>query len=327
MNIRRIPVLAALALTLAALPQPARAVLIGPGLGTQNTTQPANLPGWQNVGQIGIGTGTYIGSHNGDNWIITAQHLDPVTNHTIVFYPSDTFPTGGVSVGLDPTSAVRLKNPDNTDTDLVVIRTLTDPTLVDPALVPLQISTATPASSTAVTMAGIGADRGTTTNYFDGTTNHPGFNILSSRSKRWGTNVTSPYFGGGLTQLTNATGNNSFTTTFASDFSSPSNNPTSSESIGVSGDSGGAVFSTNSPNTLLGIMLYQEIFPGQPDNEALYGNLTDAANLATYYPQIFAATGVPEPSTALLLLAASDSSAFDAAGNPGFTAWLSKGSP
>src|SRR5947209_13931546 len=96
---------AALLLLATAIAPRAGAVLIGPGDGTQNTTTPLGVPGWQNIGKISLGAGIYIGNQ----WAITAHHLDPTTNHTITFYPADTYPLGGVSFNID--NVVRLTNP------------------------------------------------------------------------------------------------------------------------------------------------------------------------------------------------------------------------
>ena len=62
--------------------------------------------------------------------------------------------------------------------------------------------------------------------------------------KRWGTNLTSPFSGGSLTAIVPNPGNSSLTSVFASTFDAPGMNQTSSEAIGVSGDSGGGVFSS-----------------------------------------------------------------------------------
>ena len=290
----------------------AQAVLMGPGLGTQNTTQPPNTPAWYNVGKLSIGTGVYLGN----GWVLTAAHLDPVFHNSITFYtdthsPNDGFPSLGTTYQLD-TSATgyhRLTNPDSTATDLVLIRTLTDPGLPS-----LTLPSVTTPHGTGVTIAGIGVNRGAPVQYdsnfnevasngtFSGYKFDPNGNSFNQVSKRWGTSTTSAISANTDTQVVNNTANNSFTTVNLSIFQSPNNNATSNEAIGVSGDSGGALFSSASPNTLLGILLYQATFANQPAGTALYGNGTEAADLATYASQIQSIVATPEPTTGLLLI-------------------------
>src|SRR5207302_2157677 len=124
---------------------------------------------------------------------------------------------------------------------------------------------------------------------------NPNGGFTGDVSKRWGTNLTSAFPGGGLTKVENNSQNNSFTTVLGSSFDSPG---TSSQAIGVSGDSGGAWFSSDSPSTLLGIMLYQDqgtVPADQPSGTAIYGNYTEAGDLASYVSQIQQVTGIPEP--------------------------------
>ncbi len=298
------------------------AVLIATGTGTQNTTVPLSppTPGWFNLGKVSLGGGVYIGN----GWVITAHHLDPVTNHTITFYPTDTFPTGGVPVDLDPLSAVRLQTPTGGNADIDLIHVAGTQTAaansVLASLQQLNLSTATPTPGTAITLAGIGALRGPAAQYLvTGPPNNPTWTEVASggnefgykydatdnapTAKRWGTNNTTA-FASGTTELVTNSNNISVTRVFGADFTDPSLGATTSEAIGISHDSGGPVFSTDSPNTLLGIMLYQETFiANQPAGTAIYGNFTDAGDIATYFNQIHQVTGVPEPSGALAVIA------------------------
>lgn len=293
----------------AAATLPARAVIIGPGTGTQNTTEPPGVPAWFNIGKISLGAGIYLGNQ----WVLTAFHLDPETNHTITFYSGDNFPSGGVAFNID--NVIRMTNPDNSNTDMALAHLSTDPVLPM-----LNLPTSTPTVGTALTLAGFGVNRGAAVQYqvngstwtevpsggnFSGFKFNPNDVFTNTVSKRWGTNATTTFPGNTLTAVVPNPINNSLTTVFTSDFTDPTQaGATPSEAIGVSGDSGGAVFSSSSPNTLLGVMLYQDSLntpPNQPQGTAIYGNGTDAADLSQYFGQIKSVTGVPEPSSALLV--------------------------
>ena len=290
----------------------AHAVIIGSGNGTQNTTQPAGVAGWFNVGRIGLGGGVYLGN----GWVLTANHLGNIASHpSITFYPTDQFPNGSVSYALDVSTQVQLHNPDQSATDLILVRTLTDPGL--PAL---SLPSATPAPGTALTIVGFGVNRGRAVQYDSAwhevasggaqsgfllnplDTNTPG-----GFAKRWGTSKTSAFPDTNVAEIAGVNG--TFTNVFTAPFLTPVS-PNDSTAIGVSGDSGGAVFSTSSPNTLLGIILYQDYLnvpAGQPYDAnngigtVIFGNGLDAGNLAAYSGQIQAIVSTPEPSTALLL--------------------------
>ncbi len=249
--------------------------------------------------------------------MLTAAHLDPFFNHSITFFPSDTFPSGGVTYNLDPSTYTQLRNADNTLTDMVLIRMTADPGL--PAL---NIPTSPTAAGTAITLAGFGANRGPAVQYlvtgsgaaavwlpvtsggnYSGFSYDPNAPNTSDIAKRWGTNVTSNFPGGGTTIIEHNTGNGTFTTVIGASFDQSG---TPSEAIDVSGDSGGAFFSSDNPNTLLGLMLYQgqgTVPDNQPDGTAIFGNYAEAGDLSTYASQIQQIIGTPEPSALLLILA------------------------
>jgi hypothetical protein len=309
-SLRFIPALFVIAVMSLSFTPSALAVLIGPGTGTQNTTEPPGVPAWFNIGKISLGAGIYIGNQ----WALTAHHLDPATNHTITFYPSDTFPNNGVSFNID--KVIRLVNPDSTNTDMDLVHLSTDP-----GLPMLSLPTSTPAAGTSIILAGFGVNRGAAVQFLvvgsnwtevpsGGNFNGYKFNANDALngvvSKRWGTNLTSTFPGNHLTSIVNNSNNNSFTTVITSQFDDPAvagSGETASEAIGISGDSGGAFFSATSPGTLLGLMLYDDQLStpnGQPDGTAIYGNGTDAADLSFYFNQIKTISGVPEPSGVML---------------------------
>ena len=67
----------------------------------------------------------------------------------------------------------------------------------------------------------------------------------------------------------------------------------------VAGDSGGGLFYKNGTDwELAGILMAVGTSSGQPDDTAVYGNLTHAADLSRYRDQIVAI--IPEPGTVLL---------------------------
>ena len=292
----------ALSGSLLAFSPSASAVLIGLGDGTGNTTQPQGLAGWSNVGRVGSASGVYLGN----GWVLTAHHVGLSAASTITFYPSDQFPTGGVTYALDFSTRVQLRDPNNSNlsADLDLVRTVTDP-----GLSPLKISTASPTSA-AITMVGFGVNRGAAVQYnatwqqVDSGGAYAGYLInpngtgdVNGFAKRWGTSTTTPFPGGETVgaAFVNDTATNVFTAAF-----------TPSTSIGVSGDSGGAVFSSAAPNTLLGIILYEDYLSvpaGQPNGNTssavIFGNGMDAADLSQYNAQIQAV--IPEPANALLI--------------------------
>jgi hypothetical protein len=263
----------------------------------------------------------------GNQWVLTAWHLDPATNHSITFYPTDQYPNGGVSYQFDTNTVTRVLNAGGSPTDLALVRMTQDP-----GLPTLHLPSVTPAAGTPIDLIGFGVQRGDAVQYsVDTSKNPPSWTEVMSGGdysgykfdpnavfanlgvKRWGTNLSSIFPGGTLTAVVPNSDNGSLTTAFASAFDGAGPNQTSSEAIGVSGDSGGAAFSSTEPNLLLGVMLYQDTLdvpagqpadPPSPFSTAICGNGTDLANLASYIAQIDGVTGVPEPATATVFAGA-----------------------
>ena len=276
-------------------PRAARAVVINTISGTGNTTAPADDPGWANVGELGIGTGVYLGN----GWVLTAYH---VGGGSIVL--------GGGTYAMLAGSGTRLTNggaPGKAPlTDLSMFRLATTPT----GLGGVAIAATPSGTGAAVTMIGAGRDRGAFTEWSVNTNtgtspwvwtevgsggNFAGYKTLSSRGMRWGTNAVS---GTGLWINDNYGEIKTFATTF-------DDVPDSTEAQAAYGDSGGGVFRKNGSTwELAGLMLAVKGYSGQPDPgaNAVFGNETFAADLSFYRPQIMAI--VPEPRSVVLALTA-----------------------
>lgn len=288
----RVATLVVLVAAAGSLPRRSAAVIIDTASGTGNTTAPADDPGWANVGSLGIGTGVYLGS----NWVLTANH---VGGGNIVL--------NGGTYAMLAGSGTRLTNggePGKGSADLYLFQLTTTPA----GLTGVPIAAASTGSGAAVTMIGSGRNRGAFTQWSvnTGTTpyawtevssggNAAGYKTLSTRTMRWGTNNVS---GTGIWLNTVYGDSKSLTTTF-NDFVG-----NSTEAQAAYGDSGGAVFHKNGSTwELSGLMLTVGGFSGQPDPaaNAVFGNVTYAADLSFYRSQIMSI--VPEPS-ALVLAAA-----------------------
>jgi len=288
-GIRRPLALIALAAVCTLAAQPAGAVIIQTLSGTDNTSAPADDPGWNNVSFRGNGTAVYLGN----GWVLTANHT---TGGSMTF--------GGQTYTEVPGTAFLLTNNGvagkTATTDLKMFQ-------IDgiPAGLPtLSIAATTPTAGTAVTMIGAGRDRGAFTQWSVNTSTSPwtwtevasggnagGYKTLSTRALRWGTNNVS---GTGDWIFFDNRDVLTMQTTF--DFADGT-----SEAQAVVGDSGGPVFVKNGGQwELAGIMVTVGAFSGQPSpgQTAVFGNLTYMADLSFYRDQIVAV--VPEPDAATL---------------------------
>lgn len=272
----------------------APAVIIDTVSGTGNTTAPADDPGWANLGVRGVGTGVYLGN----GWVLTAEH---VGGGNIVL--------NGGTYAMLAGSGTRLTNggePGKTAlTDLTMFRLATTPV----GLSGVPIAAAATGSGAAVTMIGAGRDRGAFTQWSVNTGTNPwawaevpsggnaaGYKTLSSRTMRWGTNAVS---GTGL-WVNDGFGEIKMLATTFNDFVG-----NSSEAQAAYGDSGGGVFHKNGSTwQLTGLILTVAGYSGQPDPgaNAVFGNVTYAADLSFYRPQIMAI--VPEPGAIVLVVTA-----------------------
>ena len=228
----------------------ASAVVIASEPGSDNTTVPADDPGFAHVGTPSVATVVYLGN----GWVLTANHVGD-TDVTL----------GGIVYPRVPDSRVTFTNPDLTVPDISAYRI--DP---HPDLPILPIRADTPADETPVVMIGHGLDRGGPVTW-DG---HDGFTVLSTQSIRWGTNEVA------------GSGTLGGDAVFATSFDAGA---TPHEAQGQYGDSGGPVFAKNAQGEweLAGIMFTIGVYEGQP-SYVLSGNVTYSIDLASYRDQIIA---------------------------------------
>jgi hypothetical protein len=291
-----------------------RAVVPFGGDGTQNVTPPPDDFGFRNVGQVFntadgfFNSGVYLGHR----WVLSAYH--PVRNGAggFQFGPVLFRDALGndIPFTVDPSSAVRLKNADNSFTDLALFRLTTEPAF----LPEVRLASTTPLGGSSVVMAGNGLTRDPNETHWNvNTTPNPDVWTETTaagdrqgykwgnlgQALRWGTNELE--FNVLPTNRTfNVNGGFGAVVSVKTDFDS-----ISGQAQGAGGDSGGAVFYKNG-NTweLIGIMETVDAFDGQPGNTAVFGsglssgNNTFAADIPTYRSQILAV--VPEPGSGLL---------------------------
>jgi hypothetical protein len=297
---------------------PARAIVLYGGDGTQNTTPPADDFGFRNVGQVFntadgfFNSGVYLGR----GWVLSAYH--PVRNGaggfqfgTVLFRDAA---GNDVPFSVDPSSAVRLKNPDNTPTDLALFRLTAEPSF----LPELRLASVTPLGGSSVVMEGNGLNREPDETHWNVNT-APNPDVWTEtagpgdrQGYKWGSSGQALRWGNNELEFNVLPTNRTFTVngsfgavvSVKTDFDS-----LNGQAQGAGGDSGGAVFYKNGSTwELIGILHTVDSFNGQPGNTAVFstglsgGNNTFAADIPTYRDQILAV--VPEPSSALLVLSA-----------------------
>ena len=218
----------------------ANAVLISTGDGSGNTTAPSADPGFDNVGEINGLSGVYI--RNG--WVLTANH---VGENPILLLGTQYDPVPG--------SGLRFQNPDASLADLLAFKILGP----KPPLPDLVIATIPPTVGTSLTIIGNGQDRGSPTTWMG----LDGWNWVSNRTIRWGTNEISD-----VNQNTFAT--EAFWIVF--DDLPPGQANGQHEADVVNGDSGGAAFTGSGGSAeLVGILFARATFTNQPPSTSLAG--------------------------------------------------------
>ncbi|HWX20448.1 MAG TPA: hypothetical protein VN578_11160 [Candidatus Binatia bacterium] len=222
-----------------------------------NTNAPADGAPWANIGTIHFASGIYLGA----GWVLTTAHTGGAGDITL----------DGTLYAPDGTS-FRLTNSTGSSNDLVMFHLNALPPLPR-----LPVTTTTPAALAQVDLIAFGLIAGSAqTNFGPGLT---GFYWSSSESKSWGNNNVDS---GGTMVIDAGLGP---VTVFTTDFSL--SGQTSDEAQAAAGDSGGGVFQKNGSTwELVGQLLYVANLTGQPANTSVYGDLTYAADIATYYPQI-----------------------------------------
>ena len=265
------------------------------GNGTNNTSAPADDPGWANVGTVAGCTAVYLGSETTGYWMLTAMHV-PLSGPVLM-------PNGSYAIVSGSASQIGTS-------DLQVFRLQTDP-----GLSAVTIASAAPAPDSSVVMIGNGRDQGAYTTW-DSNWGSPGstasgYEWGSNQIVRWGTNVVQ-------NKNLYVTNTGRPTMAFSTVFNDTLNPNEAQASLG---DSGGGVFSKNGRLwELTGIMFsvgvwdgrsggYYNQFTGQPSDVSLdyfntgylgAGSATFSAQLSTYRSVILAA--IPEPSSFAMAL-------------------------
>jgi hypothetical protein len=249
---------------------------------------PADDPGWNRVGKVGTGPGS--GVYLGQGWVLTAAHVG-----------DGDFTVNGQTYLAKAGTKERLKNADDSWTDLIVYELQSSPNLGD-----VRMSSSRPGDYSVVTMIGYGLEQQHSMRYWDvnwatmpSSTGaaYRGYSLGSAWTKQWGENFLLP---GTSTRNSGSGDVSSFETRFWDDV----DNTTFAQA--VAGDSGGAVFYKNgSLWELAGIMHATSTYPSQDKWATVaYGQYTYIADLSEYRDQIVAITAVPEPGTVGLAVAA-----------------------
>jgi hypothetical protein len=254
-------------------PVDARAVLLATGDGTGNTTAPAADPGFDNVGRIGVLSGTYVGN----GWVLTANHVGEKAIELL-----------GVTYDPVPGSRVQFENLDTTPADLIAFKILD----AKPPLPAIAITDSAPTLGTDVTIIGNGLNRGVQLSHMGRT----GWDWAVGWTTRWGTNEISDIDANSTYTLSTPT--ESFAVRF-DDIPFPA--PGQHEAAFAHGDSGGAAFTGSGANAeLIGILFVSvATLVNQPAGSSFYTNDGLAVDLFAFRSQILAVIEQPGCSDGL----------------------------
>ena len=247
------------------------AIVVDDGAG--NTEPPADVAGWDNVGRV-LGGPSVL--YMGDRWVLTAHHVGA----GIVEIAGERY---------DPLadSLHRIRNDDGSPSDLLLFRIAEDP-----GLPPLPLARSSPRVGEDVILVGSGASRGsrvTVDSPIEGLID--GWYWGPGGTKRWGTNLVS----GRKLRVPHA---DSYTIAVPLVFDSIDDpDGTRQEAAAADGDSGGALFSAAdafAPEqglVLSGVLFSVTSSRAQPPRTSLYGNITYAADVASYRSQLMDVMG------------------------------------
>jgi len=234
---------------------PASALVVDSANQERTRSAPVDDPGWAHVGQRAGTSAIYVGN----GWVLTAGHsgLGSVIFEHVPYEPV-------------PDSGVELEDPEGTSMrpDLLLFRI--EP---EPPLPTLRLRRAPPRPGALAILVGLGRGRGTAVAW-RGT---GGFRWDGARQKTWGTNHVEEI---GLDVGRKKMNTRCFRTTF-------DETGTPHEAQATLGDSGGAAFLRGSEGwELAGVLFSIGAFPEQEPKVALYGNVTNMADISHYRDQI-----------------------------------------
>jgi hypothetical protein len=246
------------------------------------------------------GASAYVGQYGGavscvyvaNDWILAAAHEGAPSNTSPVVLNGVTYTATG--------QYTRLTNSDSSDTDMILFKISGNTGLTN-----LTISSNGPTVGETYFNYGVGYDRTSAVQFYDSSFNptvvpademYEGYNVGSVGVPQSMGQNTVLNLGTMADPVVDTTYNIGFgnVTGFEGEF-------TPGTDMILNGDSGGGAF--NSSGQLIGLNDADGTYTSQPGNEALYGDVSAMIDLSAYANEINSDTGVPEPSSAVLLLA------------------------
>lgn len=275
----RASLLLAACLALAAAPT-GRAIVIYGGTGIENATDPGSGLPWANVGSLNGATGVYLGVFGGVPWALTAAHVGAGT----LQLESGSFAAAS--------SAVVIRNPDNSPTDLAAFPLTTAPLLPN-----LSLASTAPAQNSIVLLIGNGSRETGSLLYWNVTVDPSGPDTWNALPNATGANIAGYALGGSGKRW----GEARYTETTSYTIGSATQTGVATRLVGTvgssqaaGGDSGGAIFFHNGTSWgLLGIISAVGTLENQPANTAVTFNQTLGVSLPAYQTALLAA--IPEP--------------------------------